>query len=283
MEAMEGGVDDFISKPIDPEELRVRVAAGERVLRLERKLRNQHRTLEEKNAELEQFAYVASHDLKEPLRKINHFAERLVARHSGSLDADAWDYLQRITRAVERMQRLVDDLLTLARVSSTAKPFSPVDLNRLLEDVMSDLEPLVATVGGRVEFGNGGSLPVVMGDEGQLRQLFQNLIGNALKFQRPGVPPLVRIYASPSEASPDKCDTRPYGRIVVEDNGIGFRSQDAEKIFQIFRRLHGRDQYEGTGIGLSVCKKVVQRHQGQIWATGQPNQGAKFTVLLPHV
>ena len=280
MEAMAAGIDDFISKPVDPEELRARVAAAERVLRLEQELRRRQHELEEKNAELEQFAYVASHDLQEPLRKIRSFAERINVRPGTPLDDQAQDYLRRIHRSAERMQGLIDDLLTLARVTSRSKPFTAVDLNKLVEEVISDLGPRIEKAGARVE---AEPLPSVEGDSTQLRQLFQNLIGNALKFQRPGVPPMVRVYRGPGESGESSGhDGEAYQHeVLVEDDGIGFESHEAAKIFQMFQRLHGRNEYEGTGIGLAVCKKIVERHAGQISASSEPGRGAKFGVRLP--
>ncbi len=279
MEAMAAGIDDFISKPVDPEELRVRVAAGERVLQLEQELRRRQQELEEKNAELEQFAYIASHDLQAPLRKIQSFANRLTTGHTGSLDEQAHDYLTRINRAAERMQALIDDLLTLARVASKVKPFRAVELNKLMEEVISDFELQIEKAAGKVELGD---LPTVQGDETQLRQVFQNLIGNALKFQKPDIPPSVRIYLRGDEVQQAGSEhTEGYHEIVVEDNGIGFDNRDAAKIFQIFQRLHGHSEYEGTGIGLAVCKKIVERHRGHISATSELNRGTKFIVELP--
>jgi light-regulated signal transduction histidine kinase (bacteriophytochrome) len=279
MEAMGSGIDDFISKPVDPEELRVRVAAGERVLQLEQELRRRQQELEEKNTELEQFAYIASHDLQAPLRKIQSFAKRLTTSHTGSLDVQAHDYLTRIERAAERMQALIDDLLKLARVSSRVKAFRAVELGKLLEEVISDLEPQIEKATGAVELGH---LPTVQGDETQLRQVFQNLIGNAFKFQKPDTPPSVRIYLHADQAHETGSEhAEGYYEIVVEDNGIGFDNRDAAKIFQIFQRLHGQGEYEGTGIGLAVCKKIVERHRGRISASSEPNKGTKFIVALP--
>jgi signal transduction histidine kinase len=279
MEAMAAGVDDFIEKPVDPQELRARVAAGERVLRLEQELRSRQQELQEKNTELEQFAYIASHDLQAPLRKIQAFADRLTARHKATVDDQTQEYLTRIQRAAARMQRLIDDLLTLARVTSRVKPFSPVDLNSLMQDVISDLEPQIEKASGTVRV---QPLPVVRGDETQLRQLFQNLIGNALKFQRPDVPPVVHVCLGNGDAgvSASACQQH-YHEILVLDNGIGFDNQDAAKIFQIFQRLQGQGEYEGTGIGLAVCKKIVERHGGRISAASERNQGSRFTVALP--
>jgi light-regulated signal transduction histidine kinase (bacteriophytochrome) len=279
MEAMGSGIDDFISKPVDPEELRVRVAAGERVLQLEQELRRRQQELEQKNTELEQFAYIASHDLQAPLRKIQSFAKRLTVRHTGSFDEQAHDYLTRINHAAERMQGLIDDLLTLARVTSRVNPFRVVELTKLLQEVISDLEPQIEKAAGEVEV---GALPAVEGDETQLRQVFQNLIGNAVKFQRPGTPPSVRIYLRGDEADDSGSEhTGDCHEIIVEDNGIGFDNRDATKIFQIFQRLHGQGEYEGTGIGLAVCKKIVERHRGRISASSEPNKGTKFIVALP--
>jgi signal transduction histidine kinase len=159
------------------------------------------------------------------------------------------------------------------------KAFRAVELNKLLEEVISDLEPQIERAEGEVELGH---LPTVRGDETQLRQVFQNVIGNALKFQRPDTPPFVRIYLRAVETQETGSEhTEGYHEIIVEDNGIGFDNRDAAKIFQIFQRLHGQDEYEGTGIGLAVCKKIVERHRGHISASSEPNRGTKFIIALP--
>lgn len=232
--------------------------------------------LKRSNAELEQFAYVASHDLQEPLRKITSFGGLLAAEAGASLNAEARDYLDRMLGAVRRMQALINDLLALSRVSTRGQPPVPVDLNRTLAEVVSDLESRVTAAGARVEV---GPLPTIEADPVQMHQLFQNLVGNAVKFRREGVAPVVRVYAAAGD--PPGSDAGDAVDIVVEDNGIGFEDKYAERIFGVFQRLHNRTAYEGTGIGLAVCRKIVTRHGGTITARGTPGSGARFLVRLP--
>jgi light-regulated signal transduction histidine kinase (bacteriophytochrome) len=230
--------------------------------------------LSRSNAELEQFAYVASHDLQEPLRKIQAFGDRLKTKYDASLGPEGLDYLTRMQNAAARMQILIQDLLSLSRVASNAKPFTSVDLGDVVRTVVSDLEMRIQDAQGRVEI---GALPVIFGDRGQMAQLFQNLIGNGLKFRKPGESPVVKIDS--------QAQTLPSGaagwHISVEDNGIGFDEKYRDRIFQIFQRLHGRNEYEGTGIGLAICRKIVDRHGGSLTANSSPGAGAKFIITLP--
>ena len=225
--------------------------------------------LQRSNHDLEAFASVASHDLQEPLRKILTFADRLMVRFGAQLPEGADEYVGRVTSAARRMQQLIDALLTYSRVTSRPAAFAPVALGRIVEDVLGDLESRLATSGGRVEV---GPLPTVDADAMQMRQLMQNLVANALKFHRPDQPPTVRISA---EVDGDRC------RLTVADDGIGFDPMYGERIFGVFQRLHGRGTYEGAGIGLAVCKRIVERHGGGIVATGVPDGGARFVVTLP--
>ena len=243
--------------------------------RAEMKLLEQADKLARSNAELEQFAYVASHDLQEPLRKIQAFGDRLKTKYEAGLGPEGLDYLTRMQNAAARMQVLIQDLLSLSRVASNSKPFTSVDLNDVVRTVVSDLEMRINDANGRLDI---GSLPVIFGDRGQMAQLFQNLIGNGLKFRKPGETPLVRI-ESQVQALPSGA---PGWQITVQDNGIGFDEKYRDRIFQIFQRLHGRNEYEGTGIGLAICRKIVDRHGGSILASSSPGEGAKFTITLPH-
>ena len=242
--------------------------------RAEMTLLEQADKLSRSNAELEQFAYVASHDLQEPLRKIQAFGDRLKTKYDASLGPEGLDYLTRMQNAAARMQILIQDLLSLSRVASNAKPFTSVDLGDVVRTVVSDLEMRIQDAQGRVEI---GALPVIFGDRGQMAQLFQNLIGNGLKFRKPGESPVVKIDSQPQ--------TLPSGaagwHISVEDNGIGFDEKYRDRIFQIFQRLHGRNEYEGTGIGLAICRKIVDRHGGSLTANSSPGAGAKFIITLP--
>ena len=231
--------------------------------------------LERSNRDLEQFAYVASHDLQEPLRKIRAFGDRLEMKCKDLLDETALECVSRMQNAAGRMQELIDGLLTLSRVTTRANDFEQVDLGEIVEQVVGDLEVQIERVHGRVEV---GKLPTIQAEPLQMRQLLQNLIANALKFHRPEEPPVVKIearYVLPREQrqsrkslAEEKC------RITVADNGIGFDQQYAERIFGIFQRLHPRDVYEGTGIGLAICRRIVEHHGGQISVQSTPGKGS---------
>ncbi len=252
----------------------VRYDITEKVL-VQEKLKIEARKLELSNKELQEFASVAAHDLQEPLRKIQSFADRLRSKSSEILGAETVDYLERIQKSALRMQTLINDLLNYSRVSTKAQPFAPVDLNLILTQVVSDLENRIETTNGKVEFGN---LPVLEADPVQMAQLFLNLINNGLKFHKADVPPIVSVSARTIPATrnqPESCE------ISVADNGIGFDEKYTDRIFTIFQRLHGRGEYEGTGIGLAVCRKIVDRHDGSIVPKSTPGQGATFITTLP--
>jgi PAS domain S-box-containing protein len=234
-------------------------------------LEQSNRELEQSNRELESFASVASHDLQEPLRKIQSFGERLKASDSSALSPDGQDYLERMQSAATRMRRLIDDLLAFARVTSKAQPFSRVELASIAREVVSDLEVAIEQSKATVTV---GELPALEADPTQMRQILQNLLSNALKFRRDDASPRIAI-----EASVDK----EHGRceIRVQDNGIGFEEKHAEKIFNLFHRLHGRGKYEGTGLGLAICRKIAERHGGSIVARSAPGSGSTFVITLP--
>ena len=238
--------------------------------------------LRQSNRELQEFAYVASHDLQEPLRKVLTFGDRLRTRYGDALGEQGRDYLRRMEAAAARMQDLIEDILTLSRVTTQARPFARVDLTEVAEEVVSDLEAAIEESGGRVEL---EKLPTVEADRPQIRQLFQNLIVNALKFRKEGQPPVVKVRGEVHEerrrAGGNGRATNLLCRIAVEDNGIGFDVEHLERIFVPFQRLHGRDAYPGTGMGLALCRKVVERHSGEITAQSAPGQGASFVVTLP--
>lgn len=231
----------------------------------------QHRAkeLERSNAELEQFASIASHDLQEPLRKVRTFTQQVTQMEAGNLSPKGHDYLQRANAAAARMQTLIEDLLRFSRVATHGRPFTQVDLAQVTQEVLADLSDQVARSGAVV---NVGTLPTVRGDALQLRQLMQNLISNALKFRRDGVLHEVSIDATVEEDAVN---------LQVGDNGIGFEPQYGRRIFRVFERLHGRSEYPGTGIGLALCRKIAERHGGDILAEGRPGEGATFIVILP--
>jgi light-regulated signal transduction histidine kinase (bacteriophytochrome) len=233
--------------------------------------------LSRSNAELEQFAFVASHDLQEPLRKIQAFGDRLKAKCNGGLGPDATDYLERMQSASARMRRLIDDLLAFSRAMRSSEPFVQLDLAAVAREMIGDLEVRIEKTGAKVEV---GELPGIQADPMQMRQLLLNLISNALKFQPAGATPHVKIAArtlpaDPAGAKPEMCE------LTVQDNGIGFDEKYLDRMFAVFQRLHGRTEYEGTGVGLAVCRRIADRHHGTITARSQPGQGASFVVTLP--
>jgi signal transduction histidine kinase len=231
-------------------------------------LERQARELARSNTELDQFALLASHDLQEPLRKVRTFTERITETEAEHLSERGVDYLRRASAAAERMQTLIEDLLRFSRVSTRGREFAPVDLGAVAGEVLDDLSELVQVTGARVEL---GALPTINADATQMRQLLQNLISNALKFRREGVPPLVRVHST-VEAG--------WLTLTVADNGIGFERQYRTRIFRVFERLHGRGRYPGTGIGLALCRKIAERHGGTVLAEGVLGEGATFTVTL---
>jgi PAS domain S-box-containing protein len=244
--------------------------------RLEAKAEVSAAELQRSNRELEEFASVASHDLQEPLRKIQTFGDRLQSKCAADLGEQGREFLERMLSSAARMRSLIDDLLTYSRISTRTLPFTAVDLNVVTREVVSDLEGRLHQTGGRVE---AGSLPTLEADALQMRQLLQNLVSNGLKFHRPGEPPVVRVEA---EVLPgDEGEAGPRVRLAVGDNGIGFEEVYLDRIFTMFQRLHGRTEYDGTGVGLAICRKIVERHHGHITARSAPGQGATFLVTLP--
>jgi PAS domain S-box-containing protein len=234
-------------------------------------LNKANQQLAQSNRELQEFAYVASHDLQEPLRKIIAFGGRLDSSARSRLSETEQDYLGRMVNASQRMRKMIDDLLALSRVTTKASPAEQVDLNEVVQEVTGDLELRIEQSGARLEI---GPLPTIEADQLQMHQLFQNLIGNALKFIKPGEKPEVRVTANPDGD---------HVQITVEDNGIGFDAAHySERIFQPFQRLNGMNVYEGSGIGLAIVNKIIQRHLGSITVESQPGQGAKFSITLPY-
>ena len=226
--------------------------------------------LERSNKELQEFAYIASHDLQEPLRKVKVFGDRLKTNYSNALDEKGLDYLERMQSAATRMQTLIEDLLVFSRVTTRAQPFTPINLNEIIKGVLSDLETRIEATQAQIEVAD---LPVLEADETQMRQLFQNLISNALKFHKPNTPPKIKIALI--ERNSESC------KIAVSDNGIGFNKKHYDHIFGVFHRLHRRNEYPGTGVGLAVCRKITNRHNGTIEAKSVVGQGATFLIILP--
>lgn len=298
-----GGVD-FIYKPINPELLRYKVSVFVELYQKTHQLLNQERKLLAANSklekeveerklkeekirllneqlldnniqlkntveELDRFAYVASHDLQEPLRKILVFSDKLRTKYKDVLENDITQSLEKIAKASSRMQLLINDLLKFSRQTSTHEDFVDIQLNTLLQDVLTDLEIEVEKSSAQIHL---DALPQIWGIPSQVRQLFQNLVSNALKFRKKDVTPVVRIYAEPWKS---------FNRIIIQDNGIGFDPKHAEEIFMVFKRLHSYHEFEGSGVGLSICKKIIDKHNGLIKAESKIGEGSKFIIEFP--
>lgn len=238
--------------------------------RTEEAMEERSRELARSNAELEQFAYAVSHDLREPLRMVHVYLQLLGKRYQGKLDKDADEFIGFAVDGATRMQRLINDLLLYSRVGSKGKEPQPIDSHAGLRHALDNLQETIQESGAVID---AAPLPMVMGDEGQLIQLFQNLIANAIKF-RGDAPPRVAVMAEPHGGE---------WLFSVRDNGIGIEEKNFARIFQIFQRLHDRDSYPGTGIGLAVCKKIVERLGGRIWLKSELNQGTTFYFTLARV
>jgi len=240
----------------------------------EEELTSYAKRLERSNSELQDFAFTASHDLQEPLRKIQAFGDMLKKKCSYSLGREGADYVERMSDAAKRLQKMVNALLDYSRIVTKATHSTSVDLGRIVQEVLLDLDWQIKKNGAAVTVED---LPAVEADPNQMRQLFQNLISNALKF-RGEKPCLINIHSRPAEGAKREAG---HWEIFVEDNGIGFDQKNAERIFALFQRLHGRSAYEGTGMGLAICRRIVEHHQGTITALGSPGKGATFVITLP--
>lgn len=245
------------------------IRVGEQRRRSEEELRVYASRLEVINKELQDFAFVAAHDLQEPLRKIQIFSDMAVKRCASVVDSISQDYLDRVIKSAGRMRQLLRDLLEFSRVASRPEPFKKIELVRIAREAADVFEALVKETGCKIEI---EQLPAVEADENQMLLLFQNLIGNALKF-RSDANPHIEVYG--------KSDREGMSEICIKDNGIGFDRQFAEVIFKPFQRLHGQSEYEGTGMGLAICRKIVERHGGTIRAKSMPGKGATFIIRLP--
>lgn len=307
----ETGAVDYITKPVDPDllimkvktflklheqkqelrrirdmlsrEVEIRKEAQDnleaKVEERTRELLQKNEELELRNHELQQFSWVVSHDLKEPLRKIEMFTKIIRDRYIAS--PDAHDYINRTLRSASRMSKLISDLLDYSRLSATVHP-EVTDLNEVFSEVVADFDYLIEEKKADV---NIKTLAPIVGIPGQLRQLFQNLVGNSLKFSQPGVAPAIQVTGTyVSEKKYDSTELVPFGpyyRISVKDNGIGFEEKYLDRIFIIFQSLNDRQLYEGTGIGLAIAKKIVDKHNGLITAKSKPGDGSEFIIILP--
>lgn len=306
-----GGVD-FIYKPINPELLKYKVSVfaelylkTQQLLNHERRLlsanKNLEREIEERRLseervrslneqliqnntqlkvtveELDRFAYVASHDLQEPLRKILVFSDKIQTKFKESIEPEMEKNLEKIVRASERMQSLISDLLRFSRHTSTSEDFMFANLNIIIKEVMSDMETDIDKTNAQIQV---GQLPDIWCIPSQMRQLFQNLISNAIKFRKKETIPVVHIY-SQKVSGQNGTNGKAFHRIIVQDNGIGFEQKYAEEIFMVFKRLHSYHEFEGSGVGLSICKKIMDRHSGTIKAESTPGVGSKFIIDLP--
>jgi light-regulated signal transduction histidine kinase (bacteriophytochrome) len=266
-------LEEELRKARDSLELRVEQRTSE-LKAANRALREYAAKLERLNKELQSFAFIASHDLQEPLRKIQTFGSMIESRSGHLLPEKSRDFLARMQKAAKMMQDRLTSLLVYSRLTTKAEPFKETDLNRSVKAALSNLAPLIQDKKGKVEV---GELPCLEADRSQMIQLFQNLIGNALKFQGNKRPPLIKIYARTVEGAKE---VEAY-RIFVEDNGIGFDEKYLDKVFAPFQRLNGRSEYEGVGMGLAICRKIVERHGGEITAQSEPGKGSTFVVTLP--
>lgn len=235
--------------------------------------------LSRSNRELEDFAFVASHDLQEPLRKIRAFGDRLMSTYGQELDGKGVDYITRMKMAAERMSNLINDLLEFSRVTTRGNEFTDVNLTNLINEVMGDLEIAIEESNTEISIDD---LPFIKGDKGQMYQLFLNLLSNAIKFRKLDTPPKISIHYQQIQANDELTGSlEQWHLITLTDNGIGFEQEFADKIFVPFQRLHGRTEYKGTGIGLAVCRRIVERHGGTISAESELAKGAVFTLRIP--
>jgi signal transduction histidine kinase len=313
------GAVDYIYKPINPELLRIKVGvfvdlytknyqlqaheqklivinksleneiherkiSEEKVVELNRQLLESVQRLETVNKELDRFAFMSSHDLQEPLRKIRIYSDFLFVKRKGMLDEEAIKYVQRIQNSAERMQNLIKDILEFSKISNSSACVVKTDLNLLVQEVLFDLQDTITAKKAQVEVGNLPELEVI---PGLFRPLLSNLIGNALKYSKKDIAPVLNIYSEvgmnkdKKDSAVNNLATTPFYRIFIRDNGIGFDQRYAEQIFDMFKRLHGNSEYEGTGIGLALCKRIVEKHNGFISALSQDNLGSTFIISLP--
>lgn len=252
--------------------------------RFKKALEQKIEQLDKSNSSLQEFVYVASHDLQEPLRKISTFVERIHAKHFESLNEEGQSYLKRVQTSAGNMQTLLEDLLDFSKLSFDEKKFEKVNLQQCINGVISELELKIEESKTSVRCGES---PDIEAYPSQIRQLFSNLINNSIKFRKEHEAPVITISCDMVTHNDfpelSLAENRNYVRITVEDNGIGFDEEFSERIFKIFQRLHGKTEYKGSGIGLAICKKIVDNHHGFIFANSKPNVGSNFTILLPQL
>ena len=271
VEAFDVGGVDYITKPFEQREVLARIETHLRLRCLQIKLQEQACQLERSNQDLEQFAYAISHDLQEPLRMVNSYLKLLENRFGENIDMTAKEFMDFAVDGSARMQSMIKDLLEYSRVGTRAAELEPTDAEEACETALANLHVAIADSGAEVET---GALPVVEADPSQLARLFQNLVGNAIKYRDANRAPRVRVSAEEDEGT---------WTFSIEDNGIGIEPEYSERIFAIFQRLHQRDEYSGTGVGLAVCKRIVERHGGRIWVDSTPGEGSIFRFTLPVV
>ncbi len=262
-------------------EIKERKSSEEKVKHLNRQLLENIASLEQANKDLDRFAFMASHDLQEPLRKIRMFSDRLALKYSSVMDDDGRINIQRIHKAAERMQNLITDILTFSKISVDNPSFVDSDMNILLQEVVADLDEEIKSKNGRVTV---EKLPTLSVNPSLIKPLFHNLIGNALKYSKKDTAPQVKITSEISSQLNGKTNhgvSPKYCRIYIQDNGIGFDQKYAEEIFGMFKRLHHNSEFQGTGIGLALCKKIVEQHHGYISARSKINEGSTFIISLP--
>jgi signal transduction histidine kinase len=307
------GAVDYIFKPVNPELLRAKVGvfidlykknhqlliqeeklkainknleneikerknSEDKVHDLNKKLLINIESLETANKELDRFAFMASHDMQEPLRKIRTFSDLLAIKHKDQLDEDARSKIRIIQKAAVRMQELIKDILTFSKISTEKEPFVKTDLTPLVQEVVDELDTAIQEKKANI---NIAPLPTLSVNPVLIKSLFLNLIGNAIKYSKPNVPPEIRVYCDNLDADQKRNTQIKYYRIFITDNGIGFNQKYAEQIFDMFKRLHVHTEYEGTGIGLALCKQIMEKHHGYINAVSSENEGATFIISLP--
>jgi signal transduction histidine kinase len=261
-------------------EIKERKASEEKVKQLNRQLLENIASLESANKDLDRFAFMASHDLQEPLRKIRMFSDRLHLKYQSILDDDGRTNILRIQKAAERMQNLITDILTFSKIAVDKSAFIETDVNVLIDEVLLDLDEEIRNKNAKISIDR---LPVLSVNPGLIKPLFQNLIGNALKYSKKDITPVIKVsYDSTNQLNGKSKELKDkYCKILIQDNGIGFDQKYAEEIFGMFKRLHHNTEFQGTGIGLALCKKIVEQHKGYISARSKVNEGSTFIISLP--